>query len=583
MENRELAAMFEEMADILEIKGDNPFRIRSFRRVAEALLSLDFNVAEAVVENPQKVRAVPGIGESTIRKINEVVTTGRCEEQQRLRTEIPASALPLLNLQGLGPKRIGLIWSSLGVSTLEELETAARDHRLQTVPGIGEKTEATILKGIADYRRTQGRLRLDQALTATAPLLGHLADEPSILRLDTAGSIRRRRDTIGDIDILVATSQPQKAIDRFLSYPGIRSVLAGGGTKASITLSKGVQADLRVLEEESFGAALQYFTGSKDHNVAIRERAKRRGLKVSEYGIFRVEDNKKLAGEDEDEIYRLLGLQPIPPELRENRGEIERAEAGTLPGLIEQLDIKGDLHMHTTASDGRDTAEAMAQAGIAKGYEYVAITDHSKALSMIGGLDEEGVLRHCAEIDELNQVIGGRIRVLKGMEVDILNEGELDLSNEVLSRLDVVIASVHSHFTMAPEKMTDRMCRALQNPYVNILAHPTGRILLRREPYAFDLKEVFRVAIENKVMLELNSYPDRLDLKDSHLRLAKEMGALVSINTDSHSVRMLEFMTYGVYTARRGWLEADDVVNTYSLPRLLAVLKKQAYRQDGRL
>jgi len=322
---------------------------------------------------------------------------------------------------------------------------------------------------------------------------------------------------------------------------------------------------------------LQYFTGSKEHNVAIRERAKRRGLKVSEYGIFRVEDNQKLAGEDEDGIYRLLDLQPIPPELRENRGEIERAELGTLPRLIEESDIRGDLHMHTTASDGRDTAEDMAQAGIAKGYEYIALTDHSKALSMIGGLDEEAVLRRCREIDRLNEIIG-RIRILKGMEVDILGEGELDLSNEVLAALDIVIASVHSHFNMAPEKMTERICRALQNPYVNILAHPTGRILLRREPYAFDFKEVFRVAIDNKVMLELNSYPDRLDLKDAHLRLAKDMGALISINTDSHSAAMLRFMTYGIYTARRGWLEAEDVVNTYSLPRLLAVLKKQAYR-----
>ncbi len=569
--------MFEEMADILEIKGDNPFRIRSFRRVAEALHSLNFNVAAAVVEDPNRVRAVPGIGEGTIRKISEVVATGRCEEHQRLRAEIPASALPMLDLQGLGPKRIGLICSVLGVSTIDELEKAAREHRLRTVPGIGEKTEATILRGIEDYRRTQGRLRLDQALTVTSPLLGHLSEDPSILRLDTAGSIRRRRDTIGDIDILVATAEPQKAIERFLSYPGVRSVLAGGGTKASITLSKGVQADLRVLEEQSFGAALQYFTGSKDHNVAIRERAKRRGMKVSEYGIFKVEDNQKLAGEDEDGMYRLLGLQPIPPELRENRGEIECAENGTLPRLIEESDIRGDLHMHTTASDGRDTAEAMAQAGIDRGYEYIAVTDHSKALSMIGGLDEEAVLRRCQEIDRLNQTIG-QIRVLKGMEVDILSEGELDLNNEVLAALDIVIASVHSHFGMAPEKMTDRICRALTNPHVNILAHPTGRILLRREPYSCDFKEAFRVAIENKVMLELNAYPDRLDLKDTHLRLAKEMGALISINTDSHSAGMLRFMTYGIYTARRGWLEAGDVVNTYPLPRLLEVLKKQAYR-----
>ncbi|RPI25775.1 MAG: DNA polymerase/3'-5' exonuclease PolX [Acidobacteria bacterium] len=577
MENRDLAAMFEEMADILEIKGENPFRIRSFRRVADILHGLDFNVASTVMENPDKLRAIPGIGEGTMRKIGEVVAVGRCEEHERLRAEIPASMLPLLRLQGLGPKRIHLIWESLRISTLDELEAAARDQKLRTVPGIGAKTEGTILNAIADYRRAQGRFRLDQALEAGAPLLAFLRDEPSIVRLETAGSIRRRRETIGDIDILVTTAEPRKAIDHFLRYPGIRSVLGSGETKTSITISKGLQADLRVLEEKSFGAALQYFTGSKEHNVVLRERAKRRGLKVSEYGVFRVDDDQKIGGETEEEVYQLLDLQPIPPELRENRGEIERAENGTLPKLIEESDIRGDLHMHTTASDGRDTVEAMTQAALARGYEYVAITDHSKALSMVGGLDEEAVLRHCREIDLLNERTR-HVRILKGMEVDILGEGQLDLSNEVLAELDVVIASVHSHFSMPSARMTERICRALENPYVNILAHPTGRLILRREPYAFELKEVFQAAIQNRVILELNSYPDRLDLKDTHCRLAKEMGALISINTDSHAGSMLRFMRYGIATARRGWLEAEDVVNTYPLARLRTILKKEAYR-----
>jgi DNA polymerase (family X) len=577
MQNRDLAAVFEEMADILEIKGDNPFRIRSFRRVAEALGSLNFSVAAAFPHEIAKVREVPGIGEGTIRKLTEILSTGRCQELEHLRSEIPASMLPMLRLQGLGPRRIQLIWQSLRIATLDELEAAARDHQLRSLPGMGEKTETTILKSIEEYRRQEGRHRLDQAMHTSQAVVQYLTSEPGIERWAVAGSVRRRRETIGDVDILVCSSSPAEARRRFLAYPGVRSVLASGETKASIVLSGGLQLDLRLVDPDCFGAALQYFTGSKEHNVAIRERAKRLGYKLSEYGVFRIADDAKLAGAEEESVYSLLGLQYIHPELRENRGEIEAAERSLLPRLIELDDIRGDLHMHSEASDGADSVAAMAEAGAAAGYEYIAITDHSKALSMIGGLDEDALLQHCEEIDRINA--GCRdLTILKGIEVDILPDGSLDLRNEVLDQLDVVIASVHSRFSMNGPEMTRRVCRALENPRVNILAHPTGRLLLRREPYPVDLQEVFRVAVGNRVAVELNSYPDRLDLKDTHCRMAKDAGVLLSINTDSHSARMLGHIRYGVATARRGWITAADVINTRPIEELRQILRKEIYR-----
>jgi len=565
------------MADILEIKGENPFRIRSYRRVAEILATVDFSVAETIAGDPSRVREIPGIGEGTIRKLEELTRTGQCEEHQRLRSELPASMLPLLNIKGLGPKRVKQFWTSLQVGNLEELEAAARSGRLRTLPGIGEKTEAAIVKAIEDYRRQTGRFRLDQALRLSADLVAYLQEQQDIERVEAAGSIRRRKETIGDIDILISSAAPASAIQAALQFPGIRDVLARGETKASVLLGKGLQVDFRVLQSESFGAALQYFTGSKEHNVVIRERAKRLGYKVSEYGVYRTADDVKVAGESEDDVYRLVQLPPIPPELRENRGEIEAADTGTLPDLIQMKDIRGDLHMHTHASDGRDSIEAMARAGLAVGYEYIAITDHSKALPMVGGLDESRLLEQAAEIDTINRSLTG-IRVLKGIEVDILADGSLDLSDEALARMDVVVASIHSRFNMTRNEMTDRICKALRHPCVNILAHPTGRLLGRREPYEVDLETVIGVARDHRVAVELNSYPDRLDLKDLHCRMAKNLGALLSIDTDSHSAAMLRFMSYGIDTARRGWIETRDVVNTCGLERLMRFLRKEEYR-----
>lgn len=577
MDNRQLSAVFEEMADILEIKGENPFRIRSFRRVAEIVAALDFSVAETIGTDPARLREIPGIGEGTIRKLEELAETGQCQEHQRLRSELPPSMLPLLNIKGLGPKRVKQFWTSLQVGNLEELEAAARGGKLRTLPGIGERTEAGILKAIEDYRRQTGRFRLDQALRLSADLVAYLQGRPDIDRVEAAGSTRRRKETVGDIDILIDSAAPRSAIDTALQFPGIRDVMAKGDTKASVLLGRGFQVDFRVLESGSFGAALQYFTGSKEHNVVIRERAKRLGYKVSEYGVFRTVDDVKLAGEVEDDVYRLVGLPPIPPELRENRGEIEAAEAGALPDLIHRKDIRGDLHMHTHASDGKDSIEAMAEAGLAAGYQYIAITDHSKALPMIGGLNEGRLAEQAAQIDAINRRLTG-IRVLKGMEVDILADGSLDLNDEALGTLDVVVVSIHSRFNMTRDEMTARVCTALRHPRVNILAHPTGRLLGRREPYEIDLERVISVARDHRVALELNSYPDRLDLKDVHCRMVKDLGGLLSIDTDSHSAAMLGFMAYGIDTARRGWIEAEDVINTYELERLMRVLRKEQYR-----
>lgn len=577
MENKDLARIFSEIADLLEIKEDNPFRIRAFRRTAQILENLSFHATRAVQEDAERLRAISGIGEGTIRKIQEIVETGECREHVELRSQFPPSLLTLLELHSLGPKKISLFWKNLNISTVDELEAAARAQKLRVLPGIGEKTEQIILKAIQDYRRSQGRFRLDDGMEVSQSLIDYLKSKARVKRISAAGSLRRMRETIGDVDILVSCESPPEAIDVFVKHQDVRQVLAQGDTKASVLLSRGLQTDLRVLEDESFGAALQYFTGSKTHNVALRERARKMGYKINEYGLFRLSDDQKVAGREEEEIYRLLGLPLIPPELREDGGEIEAAEAGRLPSLVELQDIRGDLHMHTKASDGQDSIEVMAAAGVQAGYEYIAITDHSKALAMTGGLDEEKLLEHLEAIRQVESRNPG-IHILKGIEVDVLGDGALDLSNEALSQLDVVIAAVHSRFNLTQQEMTLRICRALENPYVNILAHPTGRILKRREAYPLDIEQVMGTARDRRVCLEINAYPARLDLNDVYCRMARDMGALLSINSDSHNREMLHYMRYGVFTARRGWLEAGDVINTYPLARLKRVLRKEEYR-----
>ena len=585
MENKDLARIFSEIADILEIQEGNPFRIRSFRRAAQIIRDLSFNGAHASQEEPEKLRSISGIGEGTISNIREIAETGRNQEFEELKKEIPPSLLTLLELQNLGPKKIRLLWKNLNITTIDELEKAAREEQVRSLAGMGEKSEAKILKAIQDHRLLQGRFRLDDGIEICQGLMEDLRMRVKVKRIAAAGSVRRRRETVGDIDILVTCETPAEVINAFTEYGDVKEVLAKGDTKASVVLGRGLQADLRVLEDESFGAALQYFTGSKAHNVALRERAKRMGYKINEYGLFRLDNGEekdppeKVAGESEEDIYRLLKLSPIPPELRENRGEIEKAEIDRLPDLIKLEDIRGDLHMHTKATDGRNTIQEMAAAGIHAGYQYIAITDHSKALAMARGLDEKRLLDQIEEIDRVASQIS-EIHILKGIEVDILSEGELDLSDEVLSRLDLVIASVHSRFNLSRKEMTLRICRALENPNVNILAHPTGRLLTRRAPYQVDLEQVIKTARENRVCLEINAYPARLDLSDVHCRMACDQGALISINSDSHNLQMFRYIEYGVFTARRGWLEAKDVINTFPLEELTRVLKKEEYGRD---
>ncbi len=577
MENKDLAQFFTEIADLLEIQEGNSFRIRSFRRTAQIIKDLSFNGADAVVKDPQKLKSISGIGDGAVKRIQEIVETGQCQEHEDLKQQIPSSLLPLTKIQNLGPKKVSLFWKTLNITSVEELEKAAREEKLRSLPGMGKKSEAKILKAIHDYRQLQGRFRLDDGIEISQVLMDYLLSQVSINRIVAAGSVRRRKETIGDIDILVTCDAPGDVIDAFTRHPDVQEVLAKGETKASVVLHRGLQADLRVLEDQSFGAALQYFTGSKEHNVVLRARAKRMGYKINEYGLFSVDDGAQaLAGADEENLYRLLDLSYIPPEIRENRGEIEKAEKDQLPELIQLKDIRGDLHMHTTATDGRNSIREMAAAAREVGYEYIAITDHSKALAMTGGLDEKALSKHIQEMDRVSSKLK-KIKILKGIEVDILGDGKLDLSDEALAQLDVVIASIHSRFNLSRKEMTLRICRALENPHVNILAHPTGRLLTQREPYPVDLEQVIKIARENRVCLEINAYPARLDLSDVHCLMARDHGVLISINSDSHSDTMLGNMQYGIFTARRGWLEAKDVINTYPLEKLKRVLLKKEY------
>ncbi len=574
MENRDIAAVFQRIAHLLEIKGGNPFRIRSFERSGQIIETLPFQAADAIRKDPEELRAISGIGGGTIAKIKEIVETGTCREIEDLSAEVPASLLDLLKLPGVGPKKVNRLWKELGITTLDALEEAARSQKLRDLSGLGRKSEEKILQGIEIYRRSFGRFRLDAGIEVSRSLIEHLEERVEIKRIEAAGSLRRRRETVGDVDILLSCATPEQASQAFVEHPRVVEVVAQGPIKTSVKLRGGLACDLRVVEDGSFGAALQYFTGSKAHNVVLRERGKRLGLKVNEYGVFRIEDDEQIAGGEEAEVYQCLGLAHMPPELRENRGEIEAAEE-ELPPLVEVGQIKGDLHSHTDASDGRNTLAEMAQAAQAAGYEYFAVTDHSKALALTGGLDEEQLLAQVEEIKKLNRSSG--ITVLSGIEVDILADGSLDLSDEVLQQVDVVIAAVHSHFEMTRNEMTERVCRALSNPNVNILAHPTGRILLKREGYQLELEEVFRTAKEHRVCLEINAHPKRLDLNDVNCRMARDMGALISVNTDCHSTRAFSMMPYGIYTARRGWLRPDEVINTYSLEKLRKVLAKESY------
>jgi len=572
MENKSIADILTEIADTLDIQGDNPFRVRSYRNAARTIADMSQSV-EALVRSGAKLEEIPGIGKSLAEKIEEIVSTGKSHFLGELQAKVPPGLTELLKLEGLGPKKVKVLYDELGVDSVDRLEKAARAGRLRDLAGMGVKTEEKVLKSVEQYRAGMGRFKLSVGFIYAQALLDYLKDVPGLKRLDPAGSFRRRRETIGDLDILAICGKGCKVMDRFAKYGDVAEVLSKGETKSSVRLKCGLQVDVRVLEEESYGAALHYFTGSKAHNVAVRERAKEMGLKVSEYGVFRAKDEKRLSGADEEDVFKAVGLPFIPPELREDRGEIQAAEKRELPKLIELEDIRGDLQMHTKATDGKNSIAEMAHKAKQMGYAYIAITDHSKAVRVAGGLDEKELAKHLKEIEKVSPQIPG-IRILKGVEVDILGDGSLDLKDDILKECDVVLASVHSRFNMEEGEMTRRIIKAIKNPYVTILAHPTGRLILEREAYKVNLKEVFRAAIDRGVVLEINAYPDRLDLRDVDARMAKEMGAKLVISTDAHSTVQLDLMKFGVFTARRGWVEAKDVINTLPLPALLKVLRK---------
>ncbi|MGE5253388.1 MAG: DNA polymerase/3'-5' exonuclease PolX [Planctomycetaceae bacterium] len=572
MENRAIADVFTEIADILEIQGENPFRVRSYRNAARTIADMSQSV-EALVRAGENLEEIPGIGKSISEKIRELLSSGKSHSLEELRSQIPRGLTELLKLEGLGPKKVKVLYDELNVDSIDRLEKSAQAGRLRDLPGMGIKTEEKILKSIEHYRAGMGRFKLSVGFQYAEALLRHLKGVAGVKRLDPAGSFRRRRETIGDLDILAICGKGCKVMDRFTGYGDVAEVLARGETKSSVRLKCGLQVDLRVLEEGSYGAALHYFTGSKAHNVAIRERAKEKGLKVSEYGVFRAKDEKRLSGAEEADVFKAVGLPSIPPELREDRGEIQAAEKGKLPRLIEPSDIRGDLQMHTTASDGKNSILEMAKKAKEMGYAYIAITDHSKAVRVAGGMDEKQLAKHLKEIEKADGQISG-VRILKGVEVDILPDGSLDLKDDILKECDVVLASVHSRFNMEEEEMTRRVIKAIKNPNVKILAHPTGRLILEREPFKINLQAVVKAAMDQGVVMEINAYPDRLDLKDVDARRARDLGARLAINTDAHSVMQLELMKFGVFTARRGWIEAKDVINTLPLEGLLKTLKR---------
>ncbi len=568
--NADIARMFGEIADLLEIGEANPFRIRAYRNAARIVEGLQFDLAGCVAAGGELPK-LPGIGADLGAKIREIAASGTCALLEKLKRELPSGITDLLHVPGLGPKRVQRLYHELDVQTLEQLYRAARDGRLRALTGFGEKTELNILQGVEARLKRPGRYKLATAAQYAHAYADYLSRGAGVGRVVVAGSFRRMRETVGDLDILVTAAAPAQAMQRFSAYPEVKQVLSRGETRASVMLHAGIQVDLRVVAEESYGAALHYFTGSKAHNIALRKLAQERGLKINEYGVFR--GGKRIAGETEESVYAAVGLPYIEPELREDRGEIEAARKGALPRLVELGDLRGDLHVHTTASDGHNSIMDMALAASARGLTYLAVTEHSRRLRLAHGLDPRRLEAQIDEIDRLNAELAG-IRVLKGIEVDILADGTLDLPDSVLGRLDVVVGAVHSDFHLSRERQTERILKALENPHFNILAHPTGRLIERREPYDVDMLRVIRKARARGRFLELNAHPERLDLLDTHCRMAKDEGVLVCISSDAHSALDFVHLRYGIGQARRGWLEKADVLNTRPLADLRKLLRR---------
>lgn len=576
MENKEIARILWETADLMEIAGEDGFRIRSYRNGATAIEGYPERVVDILRDPARKITDIPGIGKGLAHVLSEVAERRSCERRDELLLKFPPGALEFLKIQGLGPKSIALIFEHHRIGTIDELERLCQEQKLRGLPRMGAKLEEKVLRSIADYRRRTGRYLLSYAEGIAAELIADLRQVEGVEAITPAGSLRRGRETVGDLDLLVTGPSAAAALDRFVAYPRVHEVLGHGENKASARVGmEGLQVDVRALHPDSFGAAMQYFTGSKDHNVAIRTRAVRMGLKLSEYGLFRIEDDTKVAGATEAGVYEALGLPWIPPELRENCGEIEAALEGRLPELVELSHIRGDLHMHTTESDGRATLEEMAEAARERGYEYLAITDHSKALAMANGLDEARTVAFAKQVRDINASGALGIRVFSGIECDILRDGELDLAADALAELDIVIGSVHSHMSLEAPEMTDRLLRALENPHIRILGHPTGRRLLQRDAYPFDFDRVAAAGVRRGVWLEINASPERLDLHGPLIRAAKAKGARFTISTDAHHPKNLAGMRYGVVTARRGWLGPNDIMNTLPVEQFAAALKEK--------
>lgn len=570
VQNVEIAALFDRYADLLDIEDANPFRVRAYRNAARVIGGDSRSMADLLAEG-RDLTELPGIGKDLAAKIAVIVETGRLPQLEEVEKRTPRALSDLMQLPGLGPKRVKLLYRELKIRSHEDLLRAARSGKLAALPGFGAKTVQKIMAGLTRAVSAPKRLKLADAEQLAAPIVAYLKKTPGVKTVDAAGSLRRRLETVGDLDILVVSTRGAEVMRRFVRYDGVAEILSQGDTRSSVRLRSGLQVDLRVVPEESYGAALYYFTGSKAHNIAVRKLAAGRKLKINEYGVYR--GAKRIAGRSETDLFRTLGMEYVPPELRENRGEIEAARKGRLPDLVDLDDIRGDLHSHTRETDGRDSLEKMAAAAKARGYEYLAVTDHSRHVTVAHGMDARRLFAQVAAIDRLNARLKG-LRLLKSVEVDILDDGRLDMPDAVLKELDLVVGAVHYKFDLPRARQTRRLLNAMDNRYLNILAHPSGRLIGARAPMDYDFERVLRGAKERRCYLEVDSQPERLDLDDVHCKLAKDMGVKVSISSDAHSAGGLALMRFGVDQARRGWLEPGDVLNTLPLHRLLAALKR---------
>lgn len=569
--NSDIEEVLDVVADLLEIKGDNPFRVRAYRNAARTIQGLSESVAE-MVRRGQDLSDLPGVGKDLAGKIGEIAETGTLGFLKELQSEMPAGLTELMKVPGLGPKRVAVLYKQLGITTLDGLRQAAEQGRIHAIEGFGQKTEQRILEEAAKLQQRQAkRVSLVVAEQVAGPLVEYLKQTQGVNDVVVAGSYRRQRETVADLDILATCRKDSKIMERFVGYEDVQRIVSQGDTRSTVLLRSDFQVDLRVVPQISYGAALLYFTGSKEHNIAIRKIGLAKKLKINEYGAFQGE--KRVAGRTENEMYAKVGLPFIEPELREDRGEIDAARKGKLPKLLELRDIRGDLHVHTKRTDGHDTIEELVEAARNHGYDYIAITDHSKHVTVARGLKPEQVLEQVREIDKINKRLKG-FTVLKGTEVDILEDGSLDLPDEVLLELDLTVCSVHYKFNLSLKQQTDRILRAMENPHFKVLAHPTGRLIGQREPYQVDLEEVMKAAKQNGCVLEVNAHPERLDLNDIHGKMAKDMGVKLVVSTDAHRLGDLDYMRFGVGQARRGWLEPDDVVNTQGVKELKKLLKR---------